>query len=250
MNKAVLLILTGSIALLGNGCSWYSDFTDAKKELEENVVKPTPVQVNASQQNNQQEEEEFADLEEEVEPLQEIAGLIPATNPEVRVRSSVRGRNDPFAVVTLNPLIEVDQKEEKKPETNITSRFSGSQNQSNSDDDELNLPEPILEPSLAQEVIISGLYEANGSTKLIVQAPEEDTSRYVEVGQYLSNGQVLVKRIEQDSFNFPLIILEESGIEVAKTIGISAEDEADDVSFVPSTIPNSTLSSSISLNSN
>ncbi|MEO1006491.1 MAG: hypothetical protein AAFW67_11720, partial [Cyanobacteria bacterium J06638_38] len=114
----------------------------------------------------------------------------------------------------------------------------------------LNLPEPILEPSLAQEVIISGLYEANGSTKLIVQAPEEDTSRYVEVGQYLSNGQVLVKRIEQDSFDFPLIILEESGIEVAKTIGISAEDEADDVSFVPTEIPNSTLSSSISLNSN
>ncbi|MEM9506208.1 MAG: hypothetical protein AAGA16_00835 [Cyanobacteria bacterium P01_E01_bin.35] len=249
MNKAVLLILTGSIALLGNGCSWYSDFADAKKELEENVVKPTPVQVNTSQQNNQQVEEEFADLEEEVEPLQEIAGLIPATNPEVRVRSSVRGRNDPFAVVTLNPLIEVEQ-EEEKPETIITSRFSGSQNQSNNDDDELNLPEPILEPSLAQEVIISGLYEANGSTKLIVQAPEEDTSRYVEVGQYLSNGQVLVKRIEQDSFDFPLIILEESGIEVAKTIGISAEDEADDVSFVPTEIPNSTLSSSISLNSN
>ncbi|MEM8673834.1 MAG: hypothetical protein AAGF83_08170 [Cyanobacteria bacterium P01_G01_bin.67] len=249
MNKAVLLILTGSIALLGNGCSWYSDFADAKKELEENVVKPTPVQVNTSQQNNQQVEEEFADLEEEVEPLQEIAGLIPATNPEVRVRSSVRGRNDPFAVVTLNPLIEVEQ-EEEKPETIITSRFSGSRNQSNNDDDELNLPEPILEPSLAQEVIISGLYEANGSTKLIVQAPEEDTSRYVEVGQYLSNGQVLVKRIEQDSFDFPLIILEESGIEVAKTIGISAEDEADDVSFVPTEIPNSALSSSISLNSN
>lgn len=244
MNKAVLLILTGTLALLGNGCSFFSDFADARKELEENAAKPIPVQVNASQQNKQTEEE-FADLEEETEPLPEIAGLIPATDPDVRVRSSVRGRKDPFAVVTLSPTIEVEV-EEEQPEQTISRPFSGRDN--SSDNDDFDLLEPTSEQTLAQDVIISGLYEADGRIRLIVQAPEEDTSRYVEVGEYLSNGQILVKRIEQDGFASPVVILEELGIEVAKTIGESAEDEADNVSSLPATPSSQTLSSTISLN--
>ena len=227
-------MLTSSLALLANGCTFFSRFADSRKELED-TVKPVPVQVSTSQED--QVQEEFADLEaEESEPVQEIAGLIRATNPEVRVRSSVRGRNDPFSVVTLNPRIEVETEEEpvsSKPQRNISAINTQSlENEDNNFGDELEL-EPIIEPILAQEVFISGLLEANGRTRLIVQAPEESSSRYVEVGQYLSNGQVLVKRIDKNSFPSPTIILEQSGVEVAKTIGSDLSEE-DSISSLPS----------------
>ena len=249
MNKAVLLVLTGTLALLTEGCSFFSDFADSRKELED-TVQPISVQVNtAKNQEKEEVEEAFADLEEEVEPVQEIAGLIPATNPEVRVRSSVRGRQDPFSIVTLNPRIEVEPEEERK----VTARQNRSNRQANRNST-LDLPEPPPEPieaTLAKEVIISGLYTANGRTRLIVQAPEEDNSRYVEVGQYLSNGQVLVKSIDTNSFPTPMVILEESGIEVAKTIGETPEDGNDDISSLPEeNLPNQIWSSNVSLNLN
>ena len=57
-----------------------------------------------------------------------------------------------------------------------------------------------------------------------MQAPEENNARYVEVGQYLSNGQILVKSIDPNHFPTPLVILEQSGIEIAKAIGEDPED--------------------------
>lgn len=255
MNKAVLLVLTGTLALLSEGCSYFADFADARKELEENEVKPISVQVNTAKKQVEEEveEEPFADLEEEeTEPVQEIAGLIPATNPDVRVRTSVRGRQDPFSIVTLNPRIEIEPEEEPKVNTvqNSANREPHRSNQQANRDSTTDLPEPPpVEPTLAQEVVISGLYRANGRTKLIVQAPEEDNSRYVEVGQYLSNGRVLVKSIDMNHFPTPMVILEQSGIEVSKTIGETPED-SEDISSLPVENPNRSWSSNISLNSN
>ena len=54
---------------------------------------------------------------------------------------------------------------------------------------------------------------------VIVKAPNEASSRHLQVGQHVSNGQVLIKRIELKTGFAPLIILEENGIEVAKAIG-------------------------------
>ena len=127
MNKIVLLALVGSFALMSEGCSYLSDFTEARKDLEKENVKPVPVPVNTAQNQTQPEEEEiFADLEEQ-EPTQTIVGLIPATNPDVRVRGSVRGRTDPFSVVTLNPQIEIKETENKQNNRNNnpqSNRFS------------------------------------------------------------------------------------------------------------------------------
>lgn len=233
MNKAVLSILTGTLALVTVGCSVFSEFNESKKELEENTVKPIPVQAQGSQET---EPEELADLEAEAEPTQEVVGLIPATNPEVRVRSSVRGRQDPFSVVTLNPRIEIEETESDNPP-----------NPNPNSNRDRNLPSPVAtrsrplpvppplepEPTLAEDVVITGLYEANGITRLIVQAPEENTSRYVRVGEYLSNGQVLVKSIDTRQ-SPPLVILEQSGVEVAKVIGEDAEaEDGNDISFSP-----------------
>ncbi|MEL6441741.1 MAG: hypothetical protein AAFQ80_21115 [Cyanobacteria bacterium J06621_8] len=243
MNKAVLLILTGTLATLANGCANAFNFVNANQELEGNAADSIPVTAETSQ-SNQQPETELTEQEEV--PRQKITGLIPATDPDVRVRNSVRGRNDPFAIVSLDPQIEIEPEE---PQFLIP---LSEEELSSLGDDELDESELVPVPSLAQEVIISGLYEADGKIRLIVQAPDEDTSRYVEVGEYLSNGQVLVKRIEQDSFSSPIIILEELGIEVAKSIGetVEAEDDEESISSLPSVLLDNNLSSSITLNSN
>lgn len=258
MNKIVLLALVGSLAFLTESCSFFSDFAKARKELEEETAKPIPVKVNTAQNNSQttEEEEVFADLEEEGEEVaQAVVGLIPATNPDVRVRGSVRGRNDPFSVVTLNPQIEIEEQEDKQANNNRSNRTSRVQNRTNNNNpsnndrsNTANLPKPPpVEPALAKEVVISGLFEANGRTRIIVQAPNESSSRYVEVGQYLSNGQVLVKSIDKNHFPAPKVILEEAGIEVAKTIGENlAEDQ---ISSLPLTSPdNQSWVSSVSSN--
>ena len=228
MNKVVLLTLTGAIALLTQSCSFFKDFADARKELEEETKKPIPVQVNTNAvqtpEPEAQTEEEFADLE--AEPTEAIAGLIPATNADIRVRSVVRGRQDPFSTVTLTPKIEIEKTEETKPVANTNrNRNRNASNNRQQNNKSLDLPvAEAFEPTLAQDVVISGLYEAGGRTRLIVQAPEENTSRYVEVGQYLSNGQVLIKSIDRNHFPTPMVTLEQSGVEVIKTIGDSSEE--------------------------
>ncbi|MEM6613700.1 MAG: hypothetical protein AAF652_15860, partial [Cyanobacteria bacterium P01_C01_bin.72] len=224
------------VALVTEGCSIFSKFSNAPQELEKNNVKPIPVQVNTAETEPQETEAEvFADLEEsEPEPLPEIAGLIPATNPDVRVRNSVRGRNDPFSTVTLDPRIEIEPETESSKNNTVSRGRNKAELYDDFDDENLDVSAPeIFLPTLAQDVIISGLYEADGRTRLIVQAPEESSSRYVEVGQYLSNGQVLVKRINKDSFPGPTIILEQGGIEIAKTIGDEQYDEDELTSLAP-----------------
>jgi hypothetical protein len=68
-------------------------------------------------------------------------------------------------------------------------------------------------------VEVTGVVQVGRETQIIVKAPDEAASRYVKVGQRLSNGQVLVKRVEMNEGAEPIVILEEKGIEVAKSIG-------------------------------
>ena len=248
MNKTVLLVLTIIMASVTVGCSFFSDFNDAREDLDEAARKPIPrVNSKAPAQTIETESETFADLKEqeaeaeaEIEATQTIAGLIPATDSDIRVRKSARGRQDPFSVVTLVPKIEIEEEEKpSQPVNNRANRTNRTQNRvtqrPNNRPNNNRLPNPPSRsnPSLAQEVVISGLYESNGRTKLIVKAPEEDNSRYVEVGQYLSNGQILVKSIDRNHFPTPMIILEQSGVEVLKTIGETPEDSRNRVSFLP-----------------
>jgi hypothetical protein len=64
--------------------------------------------------------------------------------------------------------------------------------------------------------------EVGGVTNAIVKEPNAP-SRYVRVGQRLSNGQVLVKRIEVDRGPEPVVILEQFGVEVARRVGDQPE---------------------------
>ncbi len=235
MNKAVLLVSIGTLATLTNGCSYISEFIEARKEIEE---VPISVQVKTAgeKQKPEPELEVVTDLEESEEsPQDEPAaqvGLIAATDPNVRARLAQRGRNDPFSVISIPSTIEVEQEEEEEEEDIVAINRN---NRPDPIDEPIRrnsvpeLPElPPIDPTLAQNVQILGLYEPpNGATKLIVQAPEEDSSRYVEVGQYLSNGEVLVKSIDRNGYPYPQVILEQSGIEVYKEIGEDPENSED-----------------------
>ena len=243
MNKAVLLVSIGTLATLTNGCSYISEFIEARKEIEE---VPISVQVKTAgeKQKPEPESEVVTDLEEsqEVEPAPQV-GLIAATDPNVRARLAARGRNDPFSVISIPSTIEVEQEEEEdtvainpnnrpNPIDEPIRRNSVPTLPELPPPDPNSVPElpelPPPDPTLAQNVQILGLYEpSNGATKLIVQAPEEDSSRYVEVGQYLSNGEVLVKSIDRNGYPYPQVILEQSGIEVYKEIGEDPENSED-----------------------
>ncbi|MGD1918642.1 MAG: hypothetical protein ACFCAD_06995 [Pleurocapsa sp.] len=185
MNKTVLLVLTLIMASITGGCSFLGN---AKKDFDESTSKPIPKVKSApvaTETAKPETEEELVDLEEEVEETQAIAGLIPTTDADTRVRSIVRGRQDPFSVVSLVPKIEIEEEELDlpRPLNNRTNRQENPITQKPNNGSNLSNPIDKFRTELAQKVVISGLYEYNGSTKLIIQAPEEDNSRYVEIGQ-------------------------------------------------------------------
>jgi len=80
---------------------------------------------------------------------------------------------------------------------------------------------PIPQPTLARQVEVTGVVKVGNTVQAIVKAPNEATSRYVGVGQLLSNGQILVKRIEINTGSEPIVVLEENGIEVRVMVGSS-----------------------------
>jgi hypothetical protein len=87
-------------------------------------------------------------------------------------------------------------------------------------------PLPALpEPKLAQAVEVTGVVTIGGITQAIIKAPNEPTGRHVEVGQRLSNGQVLVKRIEANAGSDPIVVFEENGQEVSRGVGEKAIPE-------------------------
>ena len=79
---------------------------------------------------------------------------------------------------------------------------------------------PPPQPDIARAVQVLGVVQIGNTAHAIVQAPNEPTSRYVQVGQRLSNGQVLVKRIEMNrGAEEPVVVLEQYGIEVPTAVG-------------------------------
>jgi hypothetical protein len=61
--------------------------------------------------------------------------------------------------------------------------------------------------------------EVGSQKQIIVKVPTEPTSRYVKVGQRLANGKVLVKRVDFKTGADPIVIFEQSGVEIEKEVG-------------------------------
>jgi hypothetical protein len=77
----------------------------------------------------------------------------------------------------------------------------------------------VAKPLQAMAIEISGMIDVAGKTQVIVKLPTESFSRYVEVGERILNGKVLVKRVEGQNSLSPTVVLEEVGVEVSRKIG-------------------------------
>jgi len=77
----------------------------------------------------------------------------------------------------------------------------------------------LPDPTLARQVEVKGVVQVGNVPQAIVQSPNEPSSRYVKEGQRISNGQVLVKRIEVNRGPTPVVVLEQYGQEVARQVG-------------------------------
>lgn len=97
-------------------------------------------------------------------------------------------------------------------------------------------PQPQPQPDLARAVKVTGFAVLKGVPRAIVQAPNERTSRSVTAGDRLSNGQVLVRRIDFSNPDQPRVILEEAGTTVAVAAGqpaVQIAAAADRLSPIP-----------------
>ena len=100
-------------------------------------------------------------------------------------------------------------------------------------------PPPPPSTDLATGTEVSGVVKVGNETQVIVKVPNEPTSRYVKIGQRLSNGQVLVKRVDLKEGADPIVILEQNGVEVAKAVGEKPPSrEQQPASAVISRLPN------------
>lgn len=87
-------------------------------------------------------------------------------------------------------------------------------------------PEPFApdlpdlpEPTLAQGLNVTGVVVKNDGTKYAIVETSTGKSTYVREGDFVENGQVLVKRIESRQGGTPRVVFEELGIEVNKSLG-------------------------------
>lgn len=79
---------------------------------------------------------------------------------------------------------------------------------------------PPPDTSIASNIEVSGVLQIDNHRKqIIVKVPTEATSRYVQEGQRLANGEVLVKRIELSDTSNPVVVFEQNGQEVTRTVG-------------------------------
>jgi len=162
---------------------------------------PSPASVaNQSQNNTPPKPTELAKVTEASEVT---VNLIQSTEPDTRLQQIRSGRSDPFSA----PAIQFSVEQVIPPPEEVS--FQEEQNTG-----ELLPPEP----SLAEEVQIKGMIQIGAQTSIFVKAPGELFTRYVSMGQQLSDGRVLVKHIEPASDLGPIVVLEQDGIEVIRSI--------------------------------
>jgi hypothetical protein len=166
--------------------------------------------------------------------------LISSTDPNQRVRVVQSNRPDPFALISTVPLVQIPPP--PKVETlSVPPASSSSQgaepnrttaagqpsgqplNPSGASPNRALIPvkpvaPPPPQPDLAKAVQVTGVVQVGDTLYAIVKAQGEPSSRYVQAGQSLSNGQVRVRRIETDGAE-PKVVLEQFGIEVVRAVG-------------------------------
>jgi hypothetical protein len=150
---------------------------------------------------------------------QKTQELIAITDKEARVDElekkigvDSKQSRDPFTSTVINPVPKLEtllEKPKAKPNLRaaIVVRTS-------------NRPSVVAPPDTkaAEGTKITGTVEVSGTIYAIIDAFGEPTSRYVRAGQMISNGKVLVKRIDTNS-EPPIVVLQQNGVEVLRAVG-------------------------------
>jgi hypothetical protein len=168
------------------------------------------------------------------------ADLISSTNPDQRLRSIQSERPDPFSLVPTSPSVTITREirasgNGQSPGSAVGSG-GGSNRPSRPTGTQAMLPPPIPalpdiprlprplpavlapQPELARAVSVSGVVQIGSIVYAIVDAPDEPSSRYVQVGQRLSNGEIIVRRIDMNGSDSS-VILEQAGMQVVRRVG-------------------------------
>ncbi len=147
--------------------------------------------------------------------------LLASTDPTERLKAIQRDRPDPYQYV---PVLLPPPAAPPTP-AGVPQRPATEEQQALPPDENVDLPDlpTIPEPSVASSQIqVTGIVRVNGKDYAIVQAPGEPTSRYVTVGDRLSNGSIFVKRIETRPGSDPVLVVEERGLEIPLPVGSGA----------------------------
>jgi hypothetical protein len=157
------------------------------------------------------------------------ADLIASTNADERIRQITQERDNPFALIPATPrIISPDPATQAtppaQPETPAPGATPPPPTGELAEIPELVPqipagPPPPPPTDLARAVVVTGVVQIGSTVHAIVSAPNEPHSRYVREGQMLSNGQVLVRRIEFVPGGEARVILEQNGVEIVRAVG-------------------------------
>lgn len=254
MGRWQSLCLLMTLGLLTTSCGFVNsllnrgdDADPAEQEVVEDIdADPADDPAQASGEDPSSDEELF---QEAILPglpsASEIAlaELLPSTDPNERFKEIQKERSDPYSYVPIPP----PPSQTPPPPVDRPNRNSGAPGNGTNRPPSVTpqpgpstpppaaiVPVPPLEPVpvVATQVSVSGVLRLNGQTFAIVKAPGEP-SRHVTVGDRLSKGAVLVKRIETRPGRQPIVVLEERGIEVALEVGSEGGSEGATAFQVP-----------------
>ncbi len=148
--------------------------------------------------------------------------LIPTTDKEGRIQELERNidadskqSRDPFTSTIINPVPKLETllikpKAPPKLQPAIVVRTNPKKT--------IVAPPPPPDTSAAQGTAVTGTVEIGGTVYAIIKAFGEANPRNVRVGQTISSGKVLVKRIDTNS-EPPIIVLQQNGVEVIRAVG-------------------------------
>jgi hypothetical protein len=149
--------------------------------------------------------------------------LIPTTDKEARVKELEQKINvdskqlrDPFTSTIINPVPRLETllakpKEQPKVRAAVVVRIAPPKFVAPPP------PPPPPDTKAADATIVTGTVEISGKIYAILTAPNEPATQ-VEAGQLISNGKVLVKRIDINS-EPPIVVLQQNGVEVLRAVG-------------------------------
>lgn len=247
MHRISYIAMAAGIAFGIGGCNGFPGNLFGGGDTAEEPPTSTPVVISPTVEPEADSAAE-PDAAERVATLPRNLDLIPSTNPEQRLQAIQSERSDPFSIVATTPSVQIVQTNGTTPPGSTavppvsrpapTTRASGSgggASGSGSGSGGL-APIPNLvpqrpgsttatrtappppQPTLARAVEVLGVVQVGNTPYAIINAPNEPTSRYVREGQSLSNGQVVVRRIEMNGPE-PAVVFEQFGIEVITAVG-------------------------------